>query len=165
MNRIAIRERALEIALGEAGVREVGGNNRGSRVEEYLRAVGLPPGQPWCCAFVLWCYEQACAEFGVKMLLPSTGKCARLWQRTPTLWLSKHPSRGAIAIRLNRPEDRDTPGHAGIVLSFSHANVSTWDGNSDGEDDQDGAVVGLRVRRPAYWFGYIDIGREGPAPK
>ena len=36
-------------------VREVGGMNRGAKVEEYQRAAALGPGDPWCAAFVAWC--------------------------------------------------------------------------------------------------------------
>ena len=49
----------LKIARAEVGVAEVGGNNRGRRVEEYLAAVGLGPGNPWCAAYVAWVMRQA----------------------------------------------------------------------------------------------------------
>jgi hypothetical protein len=44
-------------AMGEvaAKVREVGGDDRGPRVEEYQRLVGLHPGSPWCGGFTTWC--------------------------------------------------------------------------------------------------------------
>src|SRR5690606_32655991 len=43
----------------EIGVVEEGGNNDGSRVEEYLRYCGLGKGYAWCAAFVSWCHGQA----------------------------------------------------------------------------------------------------------
>jgi len=47
------RDAALEVSLAAAakGVHEVGGNNHGKEVEEYLASVGAPPGTPWCAAF------------------------------------------------------------------------------------------------------------------
>lgn len=40
-------------------MRERSGRNDGERVEEYLRAVGLGPGHPWCAAFVSWAFRRA----------------------------------------------------------------------------------------------------------
>lgn len=49
----------LDVALGEVGVKERGGNNRGPDVEKYLGAVGLGRGNPWCAAFTSWCRIEA----------------------------------------------------------------------------------------------------------
>lgn len=55
---------ALSYAHDEVGVREEG-NNRGKRVEEYQKEAGIPPGSPWCAAFVNWCARQAADLKGV----------------------------------------------------------------------------------------------------
>jgi hypothetical protein len=49
---------ALQVAIAElnAGAREIGGNNRGPFVKKYLH--GLAEGNPWCCAFVSYCFSQ-----------------------------------------------------------------------------------------------------------
>ena len=39
------------------------GHNRGETVELFLASVGLPPGNPWCAAFVGYCLEQANATY------------------------------------------------------------------------------------------------------
>jgi hypothetical protein len=49
----------VEVYTSQIGVRELTGNNDGVQVEKYLAAVGLPKGNPWCAAFVKWCYLQA----------------------------------------------------------------------------------------------------------
>ncbi len=54
-----VRSRIIAIASKEIGVREATGNNDGKRVEEYLAYTHLGKGQPWCAAFVCWCYGQA----------------------------------------------------------------------------------------------------------
>ncbi|MGH9889023.1 MAG: CHAP domain-containing protein, partial [bacterium] len=44
------------------------GSNRGPRVDEYLGSVGIDPalgGQPWCAAFVYWCFARAAADASV----------------------------------------------------------------------------------------------------
>lgn len=54
-----VRERIIDIAVQEIGVREATGSNDGSRVEEYLAYTGLGKGYAWCAAFASWCYGQA----------------------------------------------------------------------------------------------------------
>lgn len=58
-SRSALRERIVDIALNEIGVREATGNNDGPRVEEYLAYTDLGKGYAWCAAFVSWCYGKA----------------------------------------------------------------------------------------------------------
>lgn len=41
----------------EVGVKEEGWN-RGERIRQYLEAVHLKEGNPWCAAFVVWCHKQ-----------------------------------------------------------------------------------------------------------
>ena len=41
----------------EIGVRETG-FNKGQRVEEYLKAANLAPGNAWCAAFITWTFKQ-----------------------------------------------------------------------------------------------------------
>ena len=55
------RERALEIALGEAAmhVHEEGGDNTGPRVIQYQAAAGGGTHWPWCDAFCDFCFQEA----------------------------------------------------------------------------------------------------------
>lgn len=55
---------ALGIACAEADhdVREVGGNNRGPRVREYLASVGFAEGAAWCAALGFYCWKLAAEE-------------------------------------------------------------------------------------------------------
>jgi hypothetical protein len=50
--------RSLDIVKDQVGVREATGRNDGPRVEAYLRAVGLPKGNPWCMAVHVWSFAQ-----------------------------------------------------------------------------------------------------------
>ncbi|QRQ62397.1 CHAP domain-containing protein [Sphingobacterium multivorum] len=54
-----VRERIVDIAVHEIGVREATGHNDGKRVEEYLAYTGLGKGHAWCAAFASWCYGKA----------------------------------------------------------------------------------------------------------
>jgi len=53
----------LQFASGEVGMMEDPlESNRGPRIDQYLRAVGLDPAAgsfPWCAAFVYFCFQQA----------------------------------------------------------------------------------------------------------
>ena len=70
MNR-PIALRAAADALANVGVTEEG-ENRGKWVETYLRTVGLPPGSPWCAAFVRFRFEQAAAALKLPLPLMDT---------------------------------------------------------------------------------------------
>ena len=44
---------------------EPAGSNRGRRVEQYQRSVGIARGNAWCVAFVYWCFQVAARRQGV----------------------------------------------------------------------------------------------------
>jgi len=49
------RREIVRIARSQVGVKEVGGNNKGSKIREYQAASWLDPAPwPWCAAFVCW---------------------------------------------------------------------------------------------------------------
>ncbi|HRK22046.1 MAG TPA: CHAP domain-containing protein [Fimbriimonadaceae bacterium] len=53
---------AIEIAqqIVDANLREhPPGSNRGPLIDRMLRSAGVEPGNPWCAAFVSWCFRQA----------------------------------------------------------------------------------------------------------
>jgi hypothetical protein len=165
MSLIAIRDTAKQIALGEEGTREVGGQNMGPGPTKYLAAVNLPPGHPWCCAGVIWCYREATirAGSGLRMPLIRTAKCARLWARTPDLWKSNVPTIGAIYIHLDDPENPNSTGHCGIVLGLAERSLLGIEFNTNAVGSHNGDRVRTNTRRQSYVnAGYIDIGREGP---
>ncbi len=164
MSLAAIRDRALEIARRQEGVREVGGNNRGPDVERYLAAAGLGPGHPWCCAFVVWCYAEAVKQVGGDRGLPlrRTGKCARLWKGAAPLWRAGQPTIGAVYIHLVDPADPESDGHTGIVTGFNDRTVSAVEGNTNAVGSRLGDRVRVNMRPRDYILGFIDIGREGP---
>lgn len=161
MSMAGIRDRALEIALTQIGVREEGGPNCGPQVERYLAAVGLPAGKQWCCAFVVWCYQEAARAHQLEVPLRRTGKVARLWQRARGVWRSEQPSVGAVMIHLADPHDADSTGHTGIVTGFNEQTVACVEGNTNAEGSRVGDRVRVNHRQRDYVLGYIDIGRVG----
>jgi len=160
-----VRRKAMEIALSQVGVREVGGNNRGPDVEKYLASVGLGPGYAWCAAFVVWCYREATLRTsgGIALPLRRTAKVSRLWQHAPDRWKSAEPSIGAVYIHLEDPEDPDSEGHTGIVTSFTDRSLMCVEGNTNAAGSRLGDQVRVHPRPRSYVnAGFIDVGREGP---
>jgi CHAP domain-containing protein len=159
-----LRDVALDIALTQDGVRESGGANRGPEVERYLAAVGLGPGHPWCCAFVIWCYAEAIRrrDRGREMPLRRTGKVARLWEKAWPVWKTDEPALGAVAIHLVDPRDSESNGHTGLVIRYNSVTVETIEGNTNAVGSRLGDCVRINARPRSYYLGYIDIGRESP---
>ena len=59
--------KSLQVALSQEGISEQPKNsNSGPVVNQYLKAVGLGKGYPWCMAFVYWCVGKAATILEVK---------------------------------------------------------------------------------------------------
>jgi len=141
-------EAALLAAGKEAqrGVHEEGGNNRGHRVEEYLRSVGLGPGYPWCASFVNWSLEQAGVKVG-----PDSGATIvwRNWARSHSYTVNE-PRRGDLFGWTNA----DGTGHIGWVAEVRGKRIRTVEGNTNKEGSREGDCVLSKWRTPTgkYWF-------------
>jgi hypothetical protein len=162
-------ERALAIAASKLGVREIGGKNRGPEVERFLANVGLPPGQPWCMAFVACCFGDAAAELGIVNPLPKTGSVLGMWKRSPDTWKRRHPERGAIFVHLVNMADPESHGHCGLVEDFGRSvdgdYLVTLEGNTNAAGSREGDSV-LRKRRATEYAncGFIlPVPAVGPA--
>lgn len=163
-----LRDGARLVALGEIGVHEVGGNNLGPRVEQYQAAAGLPPGQAWCVALVIWCYQEAAKGRGIVSPLPRIGHVGHFFrwcQQHHDEWISATPTVGAIACHLSDPGDVDGPGHMGIVDRIESPSwLHDVSGNTNAAGSRAGNLVGPNRRPRSYWnLGFVDVGRLGPA--
>ena len=117
---------AVQIALGDVGVAEVGGNNRGPRVDQFLASTGLSPGYPWCTAAVYFWFREASRRLNLVNPCPKTAKAVKLFQLADAVCRDSNPSAGAIYVLDHGPPgnvltewkcDRYTDdGHAGLVL-------------------------------------------------
>jgi cell wall-associated NlpC family hydrolase len=164
MERGKFRRKAVTIAELEAkkGVREVGGNNRGPRVQEYQKATWLSgTGWPWCMAFVQWCFREA------GLVLPnrtaSVGEFAAWADKVGAV--VQRPFRGDV-VCFNF-DSNDWPDHIGFVsrvLSLRPTGfylLKTVEGNTSGDDfgsqDDGGGVYFKRrlVRRNRVVFARV----------
>lgn len=130
----------IAIAQREVGVHEHGGNNCGQRVEEYLAAVGLGAGNPWCAAFVAWCMQRASVQGW-----PATGDTWALedWARAHDC-LTPHPAAGDVFLLLGSD---GRPMHTGLVASVTSSTaIATIEGNTGMASDTDGDGVARKSR-------------------
>jgi len=169
---------AMEVARAElrAGVMEVGGENLGPRVQVYQATVGIPPGSPWCAAFVYFCVDQVCRDLKLPNPLVRTGKVTTMFARCPAHLKTLVPCRGAIFFRIADDEADDTvdepgrakgPGHCGFAdqAIFPERRIITIEGNTNAKGSRNGDRVAVRSRSFDYVnLGYIDLGRARPEP-
>lgn len=154
-------------------VREVGGMNKGPKVEEYQRTVGLGPGDPWCAAFVAWCMMKSrqlsappswCSGSAITTWHKGSRKagpdgiCTPLYpdyQKTIKpgwVWVRAKDKNGADQAR------RGTwvQGHIGIVVAVDTVGFHTVEGNTNAAGSRDGDGVYRKLHK---WTDTIDLGR------
>lgn len=136
-------------------VREVPVNsNRGPEVEEYLERAGVEPGNPWCCAFVYWCFDEAAASSGRENPMVQTAGCLDHWNRAVS-----HGGRlisagnavanpGLVAPGMVFIMDHGSgKGHTGLVEKVEGGLLTTIEGNTDGSKTREGGGVYRLVRK------------------
>ena len=135
---VSPREALVQTAIGEIGVREEGGNNRGERIGQYLASTGLEQGHPWCAAFTKFVYE----ECGI----PTPGATAwspSWFPKSKTYWskgqdhtiIQKADIFGLHYSNLGRI------GHVGLIEKIDENWLYTIEGNTGDDQGRDGDVV------------------------
>lgn len=135
--------RAVAEAAKRLGVSEVGGSNRGARLDSWQRKFGML-GQPWCGIFVGLALEKA----GVRGITPRVASVAAIEQ-------DARAGKGGFKAFL--PPTQARPGDALVVRSGGHvALVASVD--SDGtihtiEGNTGNGTVARRTHRPGDVVG------------
>ena len=148
----------LDTALVYVGTVEIG-HNRGPEVERFQKSVGLPPGSPYCAAFVSYCLEKA----GVTWPAVRTG-LAQHFIRKESIRAS-HVLRG-VAVPMGSiviwRKGNGWQGHAGFVVSWVfgcgetvEANTSPGTGGSQREGD--GVWRRRRCIEPGNYFRIVSF--------
>ena len=140
--------RAAKEALDNVGVLEVG-NNAGQAVETYQQSCvpPVPPGSPWCAAFVVFRLRNAGHDLGlpVPVDFPRSAYCPDFgrWARRTENWLSVKDAKadytkvriGDLACFWFAPLNR--LAHIGIVVGVYSWGVYTVEGNTSPEAEED----------------------------
>lgn len=173
----------VDIAEREVGVREVGGNNQGPRVEVYQRMTWLHPAPwPWCAAFTCWVLAQALQTPAGAVTLSQLGttlgsfRCKDASAFGWIKWAKKHN-----LIVFDEHSDLHLPAAGDfVVFDFSHigivsrnfgqgattaepTEIHTIEGNTNGKgerDSQSGDGVWRKVRNINLVRAYIRVERE-----
>ncbi len=166
-----ILDAVLDVASEEVGVlEEPAGSNRGQRVQEFQRAVGISPGDPWCVAFVYWCFAQAAAK--VNLTNPMEDEC-----RTGSvldLWNRARCAKNVETIGSDQALDDPSIvkpgtvfiistgggyGHTGLVSRVVGNRLETIEGNTNDGGSREGIGVFRRSGRTIVSInrGFIDF--------
>ena len=160
----------LAIANGEIGVMEKPlGSNRGPKVDEYLKSVGLNPAGgsfPWCVAFTYYCFHTAAQSLGVQNPHVRTAGVLAHWNAAKGV-----PG----AVRITHAAATNNPalvrpgqlfimdfgggaGHTGLVLAVEDGRLTTIEGNTNDGGARNGVGVFKREARKIAGInkGFID---------
>ncbi len=159
---------ALEFALAEIGTMEQPpGSNRGPRVDEYIRAVGLNPsgGFAWCAAFVYWCFAQAATQAGTRNPVIKTAGVLAHWRNAGRAEIPRVMRAQAVSDpSLIQPgfvfimDFGGGVGHTGFVVETAGGRVITVEGNTNDGGSREGVGVFRRDGRKIASMapGFID---------
>jgi hypothetical protein len=121
---------------------EVGGNNKGTRVKEYLASVNLPEGYAWCAAFINWVFDKANVKHTITAWSPTSynkkdviytdGEFKNTFSKNDVLVMSLSYD------KFKKDKTRyKAIGHTGIVKQMRTKSVDTWEGNTNDAGTRD----------------------------
>lgn len=143
---------AVQIALSKVGEKEEpAGSNDSPFIRECLTSAGVPIKNPWCMAFVYWCFLKAWQQCGLSgMPVPRTGGVMTCWNRTPSSRKIMAKSATRTNVKAGAQFFMDfgkNKGHTGIVLEWIDAyKFKTIEGNTDASGSRTGGQVMIRTR-------------------
>jgi hypothetical protein len=163
----SLPEKAAGNAKKYLGLREDAGDNKdkAGTITGFLKFLGLPPGLPWCCAFVMYNYHEASDEMKVPFPLPKIGRVSSLWStclqnkaryQTYTvnqvrMGLVKVRMGDIVIIRSGGGTAANFDGHTGLALvQLTQNMVRAIEGNTQPSvkgNQRDGGGVYLKERR------------------
>lgn len=131
----------IAIASAEVGVREEGGNNRGSRIREYQSATELAPGAwPWCAAYVDWCLREWLEIPQVVIWLNLQRRSPEEWRPKTALayglksWALQRPNTTKVYNERHKAQLGDIVtfdfSHVGFVVEDTGSEIVTLEGNA-----------------------------------
>jgi uncharacterized protein (TIGR02594 family) len=121
----------VQEAMKYIGITEKGGENKGSEVEEFQKAVdGKASGEPWCAAFMMFCLQQTEDLTGLSSEVFRSEHCMTVWNRSPQHLRKEKPQSGCLVIWQHAG---GSSGHMGIVKQvLDDGRMITIEGNTGG---------------------------------
>ena len=120
----------VDIAKQYIGTKESGGDNKGSQIEEFQKAVdGKAQGEAWCMAFVQFCIEKVEEQTNEtsKSKIFKSEHCLTVWNKTPISQRLTVPEVGSLIVW---QFGSSSNGHVGIVTNVRSTRVDTIEGNT-----------------------------------
>lgn len=166
MNR-ELQAVTLGVALGHADARigEVGGNNTGPKVSEYLANTDPPihVAAPWCAAAVQYWSDVAASRLQVQNPLDEVRLEALVqsyWDSFAHREISASQARAGDLV-LFKFDGSETWNHIGLVChapSVGTTLFTTVEGNTSSESERDGDSVAVKVRdlMGGYGLTFLD---------
>lgn len=133
--KISKQDCILKNAAKEVGVREVGGNNKGERVTEYLLNADIKVPAAWCSAFVRFILDKCSIPNKVSAWSPSATANNRIYDRRTPKTNTVTPTGGDV-FTLYYPNLKRI-GHAGFITSWGEKWVETIEGNTSEADTRE----------------------------
>lgn len=147
---------ALHAAAMQVGTLESPPNsNRGPKVDEYLRSVGLDPvgnSYSWCAAFVYWCFDEAAKTLAQPNPLFKTAGVLNHWNKSTARHIKPAEAQANLSLILPGSifviDHGHGLGHTGIVERLDGGNLITIEGNTNPNRSRNGyGVFRLTTRK------------------
>lgn len=154
--RSDIIELLPKVAKSEVGTVEIPINsNRGERVEMYLKAAHLLGGNPYCMAFIVWCFKECIRALKLDrdkcMPIQSQGNANKCFDYAKKLGKEVLPNPKVGDILIYRHKTVLFRGHACVIVEVIDNNtVITVEGNTSSDDkgsQRDGGGVFIKKRK------------------
>ena len=149
-----LRIRQLAITKSQIGVRETGRNS--GAVTRYLRAVGLPSGNPYCAAGIYWSFDSASSSLGLAksaIPIPRTGLASRIYSYAKANGV-RCQARPAIGDLIVWQKPSSIFGHVGQILLVRDAGwVTTIEYNTGNRSQREGDGVWTKQRNIYHPLG------------
>jgi uncharacterized protein (TIGR02594 family) len=144
-----LRERLKQVYDSQVGVQELTGKNDGKEVERYLKVCGLKKGNPWCAAFLAWCFKSS----GIKTI--NSAYAPSWFPKNRIIPLSKAQPGDVVGFYFR---DKKRIAHVGFYDCVSGAFVITVEGNTSAtasmgnaaSREGDGVFKKRRLKRQIY---------------
>lgn len=126
------------------GIKEEGGNNRGTLVSLMQDTVGGPDPTAWCMSAVQTWISYAERRTGIASSIYASEHCQQVWINTPKIMrVKKIPAAGAIVIW---KRGNTSSGHTGVMLEWLGNKFNSVEANTGSQSMSDGDGVFYKTR-------------------